>query len=388
MRDLFLAVYQILYERALRRLIFRSSAQDAHHRMLRLLAWFDRSPLLCGLFVRLRRLTVKPHYVRTGGVTLLSPLILAAGLVKGEGFATEADALTAVASGRNIMPGWRSMPALAGSVEFGSFTRHPRLGNPGEVVWRDEASHSTQNRIGLKNPGARAASAFLAQHRHDLPVQFGINVAASPGVTDPEQETSEILEAFSAFIEQDVRPAWFTLNLSCPNTDDDPTGRQTEDQTRRLCGAVINLFQEKRVNTPLWVKISPELSSEQYGILMRVFHEVGVRAVIATNTLPHPTPTDATLTAGLGGRRLHPFALDAVRCLAQEKARHGYAVDVIGCGGALDGDTAQAFLSSGAAAIQYWTALIYRGPLAAVVIERELEHGRTAYAGGPRPAGS
>ena len=51
---------------------------------------------------------------RVGGVTLPHPLIVAAGLVKGDGFASEAEALAAVARGRNIVPGWRSLPTLVG----------------------------------------------------------------------------------------------------------------------------------------------------------------------------------------------------------------------------------------------------------------------------------
>lgn len=386
MSGFFLAVYRFIYEQIVRRLIFRSTAQEAHHRMLRLLAWLDSSPLLCGLLALTQKITTTRQRIHIGGVILPSPFILAAGLVKGEGFDSEAEALAAVANNRNIMPGWRAMPAAAGLVEFGSFTRHPRIGNPGVVVWRDEPTRSTQNRVGLKNPGALAAAAFLAGRREQLPPIFGINIAASPGVTDPAHETQEVLEAFAAFIQQGIRPAWFTLNLSCPNTEDDPSCRQTESQTRQLCSAVISDLRSKHVDTPLWVKISPELSPEQYQILMRVFHEVGVKAVIATNTLPRPAQDNSSLIAGVGGGRLHQAALEAVRCLAQEQAAHGYAVDIIGCGGVMDRDTAHAFLNGGANAVQYWSALIYRGPLAAAVIAGELKRGRTSHAGRPRLA--
>lgn len=384
MRILFFALYSFFYEQVVRRVIFRSTAQQAHRRMLRLLAWLDGSPILCGLLTLAQRITTTKQGVLVGGITLPSPLILAAGLVKGEGFTSETEALAAIANGRNIIPGWRAMPAITGLVEFGSFTRHPRMGNPGTVVWRNEPTHSTQNRVGLKNPGAVAAAAFLARHREQLPKVFGINIATSPGVTDLAQEFQEVLEAFAAFVERGIHPAWFTLNLSCPNTEDDPCGRQTEAQTRQLCSAVVSYLHSKNVDRPLWVKISPELAPEQYQILMRVFHEVGVKAVIATNTLPRPTPDDTLLIAGVGGGRLHHAALEAVCCVAQVKAANGYAVDIIGCGGVMDRDTALAFLDSGARAVQYWSALIYRGPLAAAVIAGEVERGRTSHQGSPR----
>jgi dihydroorotate dehydrogenase len=373
MRTVILTLYAFLYENIIRRLIFRSSAHDAHRQMLRLLAFFDRSPLFDNLLAAAHRLVFPSHERSVGGVRLSNPLILAAGLVKGEGFETEEKAAAAVARGENIIPGWRAMPRLVGPVEFGSFTRHPRLGNPGVVVWRDETTRSTQNRVGLRNPGVKAAAAFLARHRHHLPPYFGINIAVSPGVTELNRQEIEITESFRAFLGQNIRPTWFTLNLSCPNTEDDPGSRQTEEQTRRLCRAARDAIGTD--NVPLWVKISPELAHEQYRVLLRVFYETGIQAVIATNTLPRPAPDDPALTAGVGGGKLHAAALEAVRLLAQEKALHHYAVDIIGCGGILDGCSYRQFCAAGADAVQYWSALVYRGPLAAALIESELQHG-------------
>jgi dihydroorotate dehydrogenase len=73
------------------------------------------------------------------------------------------------------------------------------MGNPGTTIWRDEATRSTQNRVGLKNPGARAAAEFLGLHKAHLPPVFGINIAVSPGVSNPEQECREMLEAVGVF---------------------------------------------------------------------------------------------------------------------------------------------------------------------------------------------
>jgi len=425
--------------RLARPLIFRlSSAQEAHERMLAALRWADGQRWLIPLLGRLRGLTLPPAPVSVGGVVLETPLILAAGLVKGDGFASEDEALAAVNAGHNIMPGWRSIPALMGLVEFGSFTRWPRLGNPGVVTWRDVHTRSTQNRVGLRNPGARAAAFFLAGRRDRLPRQFGINVAVSPGVSDPQQQTDEVLESLRAFLAAGVIPTWFTLNLSCPNTEDDPRGHQTADEARQVCGAAIALLQEaaggresitaegaedtekaqrdiasSSVHSPrlgvgayghtlpqipsprdavarergagvrgfserpagrippLWVKVGPNLSDDQYRALLRVFAETGVRAVVATNTLPWPAPDDPTLTAGVGGGRLFARALEVVALLQAERAAHGHPVDVIACGGVQDGATFRSFAALGIAVMQYWTALVYRGPLAGALIAWE-----------------
>jgi dihydroorotate dehydrogenase len=365
--------------RLLRPLIFRSSAQTAHERRIRLLRLLDR-PRGPGASARCTgwRRTMP---VTIGGVTLAAPLILAAGLVKGDGFASEEDALAAVRAGRNIIPGWRSMPRLVGLVEFGSFTRWPRLGNPGIVVWRDVPTRSTQNWVGLRNPGALAAAEFLAARHAALPPKFGINVAVTPGVDDPDQQIGEVLGALAAFVERGVYPTWFTLNLSCPNTEDDPTGRQTAGQARQLCAAAVDYLRgvetiherplPVRGGIPLWVKLGPNLSTEQVSGLMRVFAETGVRAAVATNTLPMPSPLDSNTMAGVGGGRLHEQALNTAAALVHEKTAHDYPVDVVGCGGVLDGDTYRDFVKLGVHAVQYWSALVYRGPLAAVLIAHE-----------------
>ncbi|MCZ7540449.1 MAG: hypothetical protein M5U29_11160 [Anaerolineae bacterium] len=434
-RGALLRLYGASYRRLARPLIFRMSAQRAHQQMHVWLRRADGQTWLLPLLGALRGVIQPAAPVNVGGTTLESSLILAAGLVKGDGFASEEEALAAVAAGRNIIPGWRCLPPLVGLVEFGSFTRWPRLGNPGIVTWRDVPTRSTQNRIGLRNPGARAAAAFLGGRRGLLPHQYGINIAVSPGVTDPARQTEEVLASLEAFVAAGVLPTWFTLNLSCPNTEDDPRGHQTADEARAICTAALALLREKIAPPfarrgaalprpgstspplgagaprrplsvdgegerpsaarsrgevagstpgespspptgripPLWVKVGPDLSGEQYRALLRVFAETGVAAVVATNTLPLPAPDDLAVVAGVGGGRLHARAVEVAALLMAERAAHGYPVDVIACGGVQDGATLRAFAGLGITAMQYWTALVYRGPLASALLAYEGE---------------
>ncbi len=112
--------------------------------------------------------------------------------------------------------------------------------------------------------------------------------------------------------------------------------------------------------TPLWVKVGPNLAVEQYRRLMDVFVQTGVRAVVATNTMPEPSPENPQVMAGVGGGRLHRRAVDVAALLVQESRQRGGDVDVIGCGGVQDGRTFRAFADVGVRAPSYWTALIYR----------------------------
>lgn len=349
---------------AARPLLFRVSAQRAHDELLTLLQLLDARPRIVAGLAALRERTIEAQPIEAGGVRLAQPLILAAGLVKGRGFSDERTAMEAVERRAAIMPGWRSMPALVGAVELGSFTRWPRLGNPGVVIWRDSATRSTQNRVGLKNPGARAAAAFLSRHRADLPPVFGINIAVSPGVRDPIHEQDDVITSMQLFRDSGIVPSWWTLNLSCPNTEDDPAGHQTEQRARKLCSAIVKSIGAE---SPLWIKVGPDLSRLQYAALARALAEAGARAVIATNTLAQPAP-DGSGAAGMAGGRLHASALTAAAALAAERARHNLSLDIIGCGGVLDGNSYRDFTALGIDVVQYFSALVYRGPLAAAQI--------------------
>ena len=389
-----------------------------------------------------------------------NPLILAAGLVKGDGFATEEEAMEAVKQGRNIIPGWRSVPVLVGAVEMGSFTPAPRMGNPGTVLWRDAEHKTLYNRIGLRNPGARAAAAFLGERLTELPATYGISLATDPDETDLQQKCESIAEAAKHFISAGLRPSWVTVNLSCPNTDPSwrtgltgntkpanqtdlagetnqatptanapahqatinpaiPTATEPPDHAKTICAAVK---QELPAEIPLWAKVGPDLPEAAYQELAQALAEAGAKAIVAVNTATRQVPqssnqeaqrgseptqasseqlsrddaaTSKTLQsgatetqAGMGGASLRPEALRAVSALAA--ATHLSAadlespsattqtppLDIIGCGGILNGSDLQAFQNAGAKAAQYWSALVFRGPNAPTLIARESKQAR------------
>lgn len=362
---------EVGYQSYAQRFIYRYDAQQAHTMLIDWLESIEDTPFWLAATSTAHNLLYPKTPTPVGGITLDYPMMLAAGFVKGHGYANESMALQAVKAGQNIIPGWRIVPRLVGPVEFGSFTRYPRIGNTGTVMWRDRRQLSTQNRVGLKNPGAVAAALFLSERKDQLPKQFGINIAPSPGVDDERESIKQVIEAMGVFVKREVLPTWFTLNLSCPNTEDDPTGAQTESSTRNMCGYVMQFLNKNQVNVPLWVKISPRLAPEQYATLLKVFHELGIKAVIATNTLGMPSPDDETLTAGVGGAILHKEATTALTLLRNASIEHGYDVDLIGCGGLLNGDSYGSFKNLNVAAVQYWSALIFRGPFAAAIIQSE-----------------
>ena len=147
------ALYQVIN----RHIIFRQSAQEAHERVIRLLSLLERIPFAIIAARFLHTVCFSKRSTEVGGAKLSQRMILAAGLVKGEGFVNEEVAMRAVkASRRNIIPGWRIVPALLGPVEFGSFTRQPRLGESrGGAVAAGEDAIDAESGWLAKSGGAR-----------------------------------------------------------------------------------------------------------------------------------------------------------------------------------------------------------------------------------------
>lgn len=371
-RTMFLQSTGLMY-RLIRPIIFMRPTQQTHTAMLTTMSNLDNNTAAQFALEAANRLAFSRWPIEVGGVLLPHPFILGAGFVSGHGFNDEAESLKAVKAGINILPGWRTMPSLVGPVEFGSFTRHPRRGNFGTVVWRHN-TQSTQNRIGFRNPGALAAARFLSlsKVKPHLSKVYGINIAASPDAQTIDQRKEEILESIDIFLNHGVYPSWFTVNIDTASLEDDVNISAIQD----TCAAAINHLRQKASaigrEIPLWAKISPGLNEVQYTAILCALELAGVRAVIATNTLPHPAPGYKNLESGLGGGRLHPHAVRAIQILAHEKQTNGYKLDLIGSGGVQDPVSYHAFNRYKVIVVQYWSILIYRGPLAAARILNDI----------------
>ena len=94
-----LGIYDRLYSLFSSLFISRVSAlyQRAHHILLGTLRGLDRVPALCRLGNDIGTALSGEYPHDVGGVRLSRPLILAAGLVKGDGFANEQNAMLAAA---------------------------------------------------------------------------------------------------------------------------------------------------------------------------------------------------------------------------------------------------------------------------------------------------
>jgi dihydroorotate dehydrogenase len=162
------------------------------------------------------------------------------------------------------------------------------------------------------------------------------------------------------------RPGYVAVNISSPNTKN-LRSLQGGAELKALLGGLREARQEladkhgRRV--PLALKIAPDLDDAELPRIADALVKHGIDAVIATNTtiardgvagLPH-----ADETGGLSGAPLTARSTAVVRLLAQ---RLKGAMPVIGVGGIMNGDDAAARIAAGAALVQLYTGIIYRGP--------------------------
>jgi dihydroorotate dehydrogenase len=322
-----------VYEKVVRPLLFSVDPERAHHFTIELLRRASHLNFALRL-LRYFQPPAKPKIVF--GLTFPNPIGLAAGIDK------NGDALPALA-------------ALGfGFVEIGTVTANRQLGNPKPRIFRYSEQQALINRLGFNNDGADVVANRLRYWRETnrwprIPV--GINIGKSKG-TPLDQAPADYLHSFRRL---QKFADYVVLNVSSPNTPE-LRSLQARDSLTTLLGAVR---AENRGAKPVLVKISPDLSVAELEEILATCEENQIAAIIATNTtLDHSViPSHRDETGGLSGAPLREKSTALVRLIAARSA-----IPVIGCGGIFDAASAREKMEAGAALIQIYTGLIYRGP--------------------------
>jgi dihydroorotate dehydrogenase len=280
--------------------------------------------------------------VRVMGLDFPNPVGLAAGLDKN---GAHIDALGSLGFG---------------FVEVGTVTPRPQPGNPKPRMFRLPASQALINRLGFNNQGlARfVANAGRARYRGVLGLNIGKNADTPIGAALQDYRLG--LEAVYPYA------GYVTVNISSPNTRD-LRSLQQDEELRALLGALQEqrerLAQQHGRRVPIAVKIAPDLEDGQLLRIADTLVALGIDGVIATNTTiaraavagqPH-----AGEAGGLSGRPLFERATAVVRVLAGHLQG---ALPIIAVGGICNGADAAEKIRAGAALVQLYTGLIYRGP--------------------------
>jgi len=323
-----------------RPLLFSLDPETAHNLTL---LWLKRAAAL-GLTGLIAKPQPDPRSVM--GITFPNPVGLAAGLDKD---GTYTDALAAL--------GFRS-PQTA------TVTPRAQPGNPKPRMFRLPKANAIINRMGFNNGGVEAFISNVqgSKFYQDKKGVLGLNIGKNAD-TPIERAAEDYLHCL-----QKVYPyaSYVTVNISSPNTKNlrqlqgaselDALLSQLKDAQNRLADL------HKRY-VPITLKIAPDIDSEQIKIIAAALLRHRIDGVIATNTT---ITRDAVKgmqhgeeAGGLSGVPVFALSNTVIRAL---KAELGDALPIIGVGGIFSGADAQAKMDAGAALVQLYSGLIYRGP--------------------------
>ncbi|WMJ68969.1 quinone-dependent dihydroorotate dehydrogenase [Stenotrophomonas sp. 24(2023)] len=277
------------------------------------------------------------------GLTFPNPVGLAAGLDKN---GAHIDALFALGFG---------------FVEIGTITPRPQAGNPRPRLFRLPTHGAIINRMGFNNDGVDALvrNVERARNRRGL---LGINIGKNKD-TPNEQALQDYLLCLDK-----VYPLadYITVNISSPNT----AGLRELQEETALRQLVAGLRERQEAlaaqhgrRVPMLVKVAPDLNDRDIDAAARVLGELQVDGVIATNTT-----IDRSLVAGdplaneAGGLSGAPLLAQSTLVLRRLRARLPETMPLIGVGGIQSGADAVAKMAAGAALVQCYSGLIYKGP--------------------------
>jgi dihydroorotate dehydrogenase len=256
---------------------------------------------------------------------------------------------------------WRGLAGLGfGHLEIGTVTPEPQAGNPKPRVFRLPEEQAVINRMGFPGRGAEHLAQRLRGARGRGFV-LGVNIGKNRDTPNEEaaRDYLPLMRAFAPLAD------YIAINVSSPNT----IGLRRL-QAREALDGLLSVLSAERAKLlpvlgrqlPLLVKLAPDLNDNELDDALEVITRTGMDGVIATNTtvsregLRSPIRNEA---GGLSGEPLRRLSTEMVRKIAERTAGR---LPVIGVGGIMTPDDAKEKLDAGAALVQVYTGLVYKGP--------------------------
>ena len=250
-------------------------------------------------------------------------------------------------------------------VEVGTVTPLKQYGNKKPRVFRLEEDEALINRLGFNNSGCETVSTRIKKNK-PLGV-LGVNIGPNWNSKD---RVKDYLIGFNKF---ENLADYVTINISSPNTEN---LRDFHDLTE-LENLLEKIFAEKKKlnsNTPIALKISPDINFNQIKEMSKILIKYKVDALIVSNTTDQNRDKlinhQKFQKGGLSGKPLCDLSNNLINTFF--KNLNG-EVKIIGVGGVNSGETAFKKFLSGANFVQLYTGMVFRGPKIAIKINEELK---------------
>jgi len=260
-----------------------------------------------------------------------------------------------------------------GWVECGTVTPLAQSGNKKPRMFRLSKDKAVINRLGFNNQGLDSFEKNLTGQLTQKPTcPVGANIGANKDASDMIADYCAGLRKLWGV------PAWFTINISSPNT---PGLRdlQSADALAELLeriGKVRDELAGASDSVPVFLKVAPDLDERQIEDIVKAALKFDLSGLIISNTtLARPDSLRSwhkTESGGLSGQPLFTASTEVLRLFRQ--ASKGQ-IPLIGVGGISNAEQAWQKIISGASAVQLYTSMVYQGPyiaskIHAVIAER------------------
>ncbi|MDO4907950.1 quinone-dependent dihydroorotate dehydrogenase [Neisseria sp.] len=319
----------------LRPFLFKTDPEKAHRFTLAALGTAYRLGLL-------PKVNNQTRPTRLMGLDLPNPVGLAAGMDKNGEYI---DALAALGFG---------------FIEVGTVTPRPQSGNPQPRLFRLPKHEAVINRMGFNNHGIDVMVKNIQNSRYNGILGINIGKNADTPIEKAADDYLICLEKAYAYA------GYIAVNISSPNTKN-LRDLQGGGELGRLLYTLKNK-QERLAAAhgryvPLAVKIAPDLSEAQIADIAHIAEQTEIDGIIATNTTIDKTALGSHALAdeqgGLSGRPVR----EKSNLVLSQLARHlDGKLPVIGVGGILSGEDAEKKIRLGAAAVQLYSGMVFRGP--------------------------
>jgi dihydroorotate dehydrogenase len=252
-----------------------------------------------------------------------------------------------------------------GFIEVGAATPRPQPGNPQPRLFRLTEDRAAINRFGFNNEGAEAIGVRLAARQRGA-VPVGLNLGANKDSTDRAADFARVLALCGPHVD------FATVNVSSPNTE-----RLRDLQGRAALTALLAGVMETRAGLarkiPVFLKIAPDLTSDELAEIAEVALGSGLAGIIATNTTLSREGLKSANAGQAGGLSGAPLFEKSTRVLAQLSKLTEGKLPLIGVGGIASAEDAYTKIRVGASAVQIYTAMVYQGLSLAAEVARGLE---------------
>ena len=256
-----------------------------------------------------------------------------------------------------------------GFVEIGSLTPRPQDGNPKPRCWRVPADRAIINRFGINNKGVKNAVEHLKKVHPEVIVAANISKNTTSINEDAAKDYETSFGLLYDFVDM------FVVNVSCPNV----VGLTSLQDISFLSDIVDKLLDLRMVYDtykPILLKVSPDLAKEQLNDIIDYCLRSGIDGIVAGNTTRSREGLDSLSqerieeigNGGMSGAPVHKKNLALVKYIHERSAGK---LPIIGVGGIMSPEDAQAMLEAGASLVELYSGFIYEGP---GLIKRIIKH--------------